>query len=112
MSTLTSARVLRPVGTAGKLFAFGLDDTLDPRSFALFPRSAKDLQPGMFAGKFGVRKHEIGPAAPDPEPPASERDYGACARAAVDGEEQRGSRRTARVRSSDRSPGRAGRASS
>lgn len=31
------------------VFAFGLDDTLDPRSFALFPRSAKDLQPGMFA---------------------------------------------------------------
>ena len=29
--------------------AFGLDDTLDPRAFALFPRSAKDLQPGMFA---------------------------------------------------------------
>ena len=31
------------------VFAFGLDDTLDPRSFALFPRSAKELQPGMFA---------------------------------------------------------------
>lgn len=29
--------------------AFGLDDTLDPRAFALFPRSAKELQPGMFA---------------------------------------------------------------
>ena len=25
MSTLTSARVLRPIGTAGKLFAFALD---------------------------------------------------------------------------------------
>ena len=31
------------------VFAFGLDDTLDPRAFALFPRSAKELQPGMFA---------------------------------------------------------------
>lgn len=31
------------------IFAFGLDDTLDPRRFALFPRSAKELQPGMFA---------------------------------------------------------------
>ncbi|WP_422115299.1 hypothetical protein [Brachybacterium sp. UNK5269] len=31
------------------VFAFGLDDTLDPRAFALFPRPAKDLQPGMFA---------------------------------------------------------------
>ena len=29
--------------------AFGLDDTLDARAFALFPRSAKELQPGMFA---------------------------------------------------------------
>ena len=29
--------------------AFGLDDTLDPRAFALFPRSAGELQPGMFA---------------------------------------------------------------
>nr|WP_245354725.1 hypothetical protein [Brachybacterium sacelli] len=29
--------------------AFGMDDTLDPRSFALFPRSAKELQPGLFA---------------------------------------------------------------
>ena len=31
------------------VLAFGLDDTLDPRSFALFPRSARQLQPGMFA---------------------------------------------------------------
>lgn len=31
------------------VLAFGLDDTLDPRAFALFPRSAKELQPGMFA---------------------------------------------------------------
>ena len=31
------------------VFAFGLDDTLDPRAFALFPRSAQELQPGMFA---------------------------------------------------------------
>ena len=31
------------------VLAFGIDDTLDPRSFALFPRSAKELQPGMFA---------------------------------------------------------------
>ena len=31
------------------VFAFGLDDTLDPRAFALLPRSAKELQPGMFA---------------------------------------------------------------
>ncbi|AXK45736.1 hypothetical protein [Brachybacterium saurashtrense] len=31
------------------VFAFGLDDTLDPRAFALYPRSAKELQPGLFA---------------------------------------------------------------
>ena len=31
------------------VLAFGLDDTLDPRRFALYPRSAKELQPGMFA---------------------------------------------------------------
>ena len=31
------------------VLAFGIDDTLDPRSFALFPRTAKELQPGMFA---------------------------------------------------------------
>ena len=31
------------------VLAFGLDDTLDPRSFALFPRSGRELQPGMFA---------------------------------------------------------------
>ncbi|WP_193103344.1 hypothetical protein [Brachybacterium sp. FME24] len=31
------------------VLAFGLDDSLDPRSFALYPRSAKELQPGMFA---------------------------------------------------------------
>lgn len=31
------------------LLAFGLDDTLDPRRFALFPRTAKELQPGLFA---------------------------------------------------------------
>ncbi|MFE7606308.1 hypothetical protein ACFU1Q_14230 [Brachybacterium paraconglomeratum] len=31
------------------VLAFGIDDTLDPRSFALFPRSARELQPGMFA---------------------------------------------------------------
>jgi ABC-2 type transport system permease protein len=31
------------------VLAFGLDDTLDPRSFALFPRRARDLQPGLFA---------------------------------------------------------------
>ena len=31
------------------VLAFGLDDTLDPRAFALFPRSAKELQPGLFA---------------------------------------------------------------
>ena len=30
------------------VFAFGVDDTLDPRAFALFPHSAKQLQPGMF----------------------------------------------------------------
>ena len=29
------------------VLAFGIDDTLDPRSFALFPRSARGLQPGM-----------------------------------------------------------------
>lgn len=29
------------------LFAFGVDDTLDPRAFALYPRSARNLQPGM-----------------------------------------------------------------
>lgn len=31
------------------VLAFGVDDTLDPRTFALFPRSARELQPGMFA---------------------------------------------------------------
>ncbi|ATG54200.1 hypothetical protein CFK41_04945 [Brachybacterium ginsengisoli] len=31
------------------VLAFGVDDTLDPRAFALFPRSARQLQPGMFA---------------------------------------------------------------
>ena len=31
------------------VLAFGVDDTLDPRRFAMFPRSAKELQPGMFA---------------------------------------------------------------
>ncbi|MEE1651981.1 hypothetical protein V1260_14460 [Brachybacterium sp. J144] len=31
------------------VFAFGLDDTLDPRAFAVYPRSAKELQPGMLA---------------------------------------------------------------
>lgn len=31
------------------IFAFGLDDTLDPRRFATLPRSAKELQPGLFA---------------------------------------------------------------
>lgn len=31
------------------LFAFGIDDTLDPRRFALFPRTAKELQPGLLA---------------------------------------------------------------
>ncbi|MBB5830697.1 hypothetical protein [Brachybacterium aquaticum] len=31
------------------LFAFGIDDTLDPRAFALFPRTAGELQPGLFA---------------------------------------------------------------
>ena len=31
------------------VLAFGVDDTLDPRSFALFPRSAQELQPGMLA---------------------------------------------------------------
>lgn len=31
------------------LFAFGLDDTLDPRRFATLPRSAGELQGGLFA---------------------------------------------------------------
>lgn len=31
------------------VLAFGVDDTLDPRRFAMFPRSAKELQPGMLA---------------------------------------------------------------
>ncbi|GAB2533952.1 hypothetical protein [Brachybacterium huguangmaarense] len=31
------------------LLAFGLDDTLDPRRFAALPRSARELQPGLFA---------------------------------------------------------------
>lgn len=31
------------------LLAFGLDDTLDARLFATFPRTAKELQPGLFA---------------------------------------------------------------
>ena len=30
------------------VLAFGVDDTLDPRAFALFPRTAKQLQPGLF----------------------------------------------------------------
>lgn len=30
------------------LFAFGLDDTLDPRRFSALPRSARELQPGLF----------------------------------------------------------------
>jgi ABC-2 type transport system permease protein len=30
------------------LFAFGLDDTLDPRRLALFPHPARVLQPGLF----------------------------------------------------------------
>ena len=30
------------------VLAFGLDDTLDPRAYALFPRTAKQLQPGLF----------------------------------------------------------------
>lgn len=29
------------------LFAFGLDDTLDPRRFATLPRAARELQPGL-----------------------------------------------------------------
>lgn len=31
------------------VFAFGIDDTLDPRAFALYPRSPRELQPGLFA---------------------------------------------------------------
>ena len=31
------------------VLAFGLDDTLDPRRFALFPRNGKELQPGLLA---------------------------------------------------------------
>lgn len=31
------------------LFAFGIDDTLDPRRFATLPRSARELQAGLFA---------------------------------------------------------------
>lgn len=31
------------------LFAFGIDDTLDPRRFATLPRSARELQTGLFA---------------------------------------------------------------
>lgn len=31
------------------LLAFGLDDTLDPRRFAALPRTARELQPGLFA---------------------------------------------------------------
>jgi ABC-2 type transport system permease protein len=31
------------------LLGFGLDDTLDPRRFAVFPRTAKELQPGLLA---------------------------------------------------------------
>ena len=31
------------------VLSFGIDDTLDARAFALFPRSAKELQPGLFA---------------------------------------------------------------
>ncbi|MGY5766641.1 hypothetical protein ACXET9_15775 [Brachybacterium sp. DNPG3] len=31
------------------LVAFGMDDTLDARAFAPYPRSARELQPGMFA---------------------------------------------------------------
>ncbi|MDN5686060.1 MAG: hypothetical protein L0G94_05150 [Brachybacterium sp.] len=52
----TFGLIIRGLGTATVLawflipvLAFGVDDTLDPRSFALFPRSAKELQPGLFA---------------------------------------------------------------
>lgn len=31
------------------VFAFGIDDTLDPRAFAVYPRRARALQPGLFA---------------------------------------------------------------
>ncbi|WP_246482834.1 hypothetical protein [Brachybacterium halotolerans] len=31
------------------LFAFGVDDSLDPRKLALYPRTARELQPGMLA---------------------------------------------------------------
>ncbi|MDO5662980.1 MAG: hypothetical protein Q4G40_09810 [Brachybacterium sp.] len=34
------------------IFAFGIDDTLDPRRLALLPRRPSELQPGMFAASF------------------------------------------------------------
>jgi ABC-2 type transport system permease protein len=49
-------QIIRGLGAATVLLwflvpvlAFGVDDTLDPRAFALFPRTAKELQPGLFA---------------------------------------------------------------
>ncbi|MFC0673045.1 hypothetical protein [Brachybacterium hainanense] len=49
------AAVVRGVGILATLlwlvvpvFAFGLDDTLDPRAFAIYPRTPRELQPGMF----------------------------------------------------------------
>lgn len=48
--------VLRGIGAATvlawlliPLLAFGVDDTLDARAFAPYPRSARELQPGLFA---------------------------------------------------------------
>jgi ABC-2 type transport system permease protein len=52
----TFPTVIRGVGTVVVLAWFllpllgmGLDDTLDPRRFATFPRTAKELQPGLLA---------------------------------------------------------------
>lgn len=48
--------ILRTLGVAAvlvwllvPLLAFGVDDTLDARAFALLPRRARELQPGLFA---------------------------------------------------------------
>lgn len=47
---------VRAIGTALALvwlllplFAFGLDDSLDPRRLAIYPRTARELQPGLLA---------------------------------------------------------------
>ena len=49
----------------------------------------------MLTGECGIRDHDPGSAAPDPEPAPPQRDKGARARAAVNGQYQCGSFRAA-----------------